>query len=86
MKAWLYDHLIVHWKTSLSGVLTNIVALTAAGFFAPNPFINTKLSGYAFAVSGMARIALGVMMKDPGTPTTASPQFTYEVAPVPKEK
>jgi hypothetical protein len=84
MKAWLYDHLIVHWKTSLSGVLTNIVALTAAGFFAPNPFINTKLSGYAFAVSGMARIALGVMMKDPGT--AASPQTTNETVPVPKEK
>jgi hypothetical protein len=85
MKAWLYDHLIVHWKTSLSGVLTNIVALTAAGFFAPNPFINTKLSGYAFAVSGMARIALGVMMKDPG-PIAASPQTTNETVSIPKEK
>jgi Ni,Fe-hydrogenase I cytochrome b subunit len=67
MKNWLYDHLIVHWKTSLAGVLSTIVSLTAAGFFAPNPFINTKVSGYAFAASGMARIALGVIMKDKTT-------------------
>jgi uncharacterized membrane protein HdeD (DUF308 family) len=64
MKAWLYDHLIVHWKSSLSGILSTVVSLTAAGFFAPNPFINTKVSGICFAISGMARIALGVMTKD----------------------
>lgn len=64
MKAWLYQHLVVNWKTTLSGVLTTIVALSAAGFFAPNPFINTKLSGGFLALSGMARIALGVIQKD----------------------
>jgi hypothetical protein len=64
MKAWMYQHLIVHWKSTVSGVLTTVVALSAAGFFAPNPFINTKLSGACLALSGMARIALGVMQKD----------------------
>lgn len=64
MKAWLYDHLIVHWKTTLAGILSTIVSLSAAGFFAPNPFINTKVAGVFLAISGMARIALGVMMKD----------------------
>jgi hypothetical protein len=64
MKAWLYDHLIVHWKSTMSGLLTTIVALSAAGFFAPNPFISTKVSGVFLAISGMAKIALGVMQKD----------------------
>lgn len=64
MKVWLYDHFILNWKSTLAGVLNTIVSLAAAGFFAPNPFINTKVSGYAFAASGMSRIALGVMMKD----------------------
>lgn len=64
MKAWLYEHLLVNWKSSIGGVLNSIVALSTAGFFAPNPFINTKLSGIFMAISMMARIALGVMTKD----------------------
>jgi uncharacterized membrane protein HdeD (DUF308 family) len=61
---WLYERAIVNWKSSLAGILSTVVSLTAAGFFAPNPFINTKVSGYAFAASGMARILLGLLTHD----------------------
>lgn len=63
-----------NWKTTLSGILTTIVALSAAGFFAPNPFINTKFSGYLLAISGMANVLLHVMMNDaPPSPPPATP-------------
>jgi uncharacterized membrane protein HdeD (DUF308 family) len=60
----VYVRVFGNWKSSLAGILSTFVAMTAAGFFAPNPFINTKVSGYAFAASGMARIVLGLITKD----------------------
>jgi hypothetical protein len=65
------EHLQENWKTTLAGFLNTVVALTAAGLFAPNPFINTKLSGYLLAFSGMANIVLHVIMAD-GTQTTVN--------------
>lgn len=67
--AW--DHFTANWKTTVAGLLNTIVALTAAGFFAPNPIINTKVSGYLLAISGMANILLHVIMAD-GTQTTVN--------------
>lgn len=58
------DTLVKNWKTSLAGVLSTVVAMSAAGMFAPNPFINTKVSGYLLAASGAARILLGFFQTD----------------------
>lgn len=60
----LLEKALKNWKSTLSGFLTVVVALSAAGFFAPNPFINTKLSGMFMAASSMARILLGVIQID----------------------
>jgi hypothetical protein len=65
------EHFTANWKTTVAGLLNTIVALTAAGFFAPNPIINTKVSGYLLAISGMANILLHVLMED-GTQTTVN--------------
>jgi hypothetical protein len=67
------QHLAQNWKTTLAGVLNTVVALSAAGFFAPNPFINTKLSGYFLAASTMANIVLHVMMLDGNTTNLTLP-------------
>jgi hypothetical protein len=67
----VFDHAVKNWKTSLAGVLNTIVALSAAGAFAPNPLINTKLSGYLCAVAGISNLILHVVMKD-GTHTTVN--------------
>lgn len=56
-----------NWKTTLAGMLSTLVSLSAAGFFAPNPFISTKVSGYCFAATAMARILLGLIQKDGGS-------------------
>lgn len=64
MKALLYNRLVLNWKSTLGGFLTVIVALSAAGFFAPNPFINTKLALAFTSISGMAKILLGVLSED----------------------
>lgn len=67
------DHLKDNWKTTLAGFLNTVVALSAAGFFAPNPFINTKLSGSLLALSTMANILLHVIMADGKTTNLTLP-------------
>jgi hypothetical protein len=63
----VFQHVAKNWKTTLAGMLSTLVSLSAAGFFAPNPFINTKVSGYCLAATAMARIALGLLQKDGGS-------------------
>lgn len=65
------DHATKNWKTTLAGFLNTIVALSAAGAFAPNPLINTKVSGYLCAVATMSNLTLHIMMRD-GTQTTVN--------------
>ena len=60
----IWASLKANWKTTLSGVLTTMVALSAAGFLAPNPYVNTKVSGWFAFLSGTAKIILSVMQKD----------------------
>jgi hypothetical protein len=65
------DHLAKNWKTTLAGFLNTIVALSAAGAFAPNPIINTKVSGYLCGIAATSNLVLHVIMKD-GTQTTVN--------------
>lgn len=74
-----------NWKTTLAGILSTFVAISAAGFFAPNPYINTKVSGILLFISGIARVVLGTMQKDAQptpTPTPVTPVAAPAV-PVP---
>lgn len=64
MKKWLYDRFIVNGKSTWGGILTVVVALSAAGFLAPNPYVNTKLSGAFSGLSILAKVILSIMTND----------------------
>lgn len=69
-------HLSQNWKTTLSGFLTTFCAMAAAGAFAPNPFINTKVSGILLAIAGVGNIWLHITMVDAKPTTPPAPPTT----------
>ena len=64
MKKWLYDKFITNGKSTWGGILTVIVGASTAGFLAPNPYVNTKLSGAFAGLSILAKVILSIMTKD----------------------
>jgi hypothetical protein len=57
------DHIRDNWKTSVSGILTSIIGLSAVAS-APNPWINSGLGQKILGASAIAKVVLSVLQKD----------------------
>ncbi len=65
-----WNHLKNNWKTTLSGVLTAIIGLSAVAS-TPNPWIPSSAGVKILGAAALAKIILGVIQND-GTQTTVN--------------
>lgn len=64
------DHARKNWKTTLSGVLTSIIGLSAVAS-TPNPWIPSSLGIKILGAAAIAKVVLGLMQTD-GSQTTVN--------------
>jgi hypothetical protein len=55
---------VKNWKSTVAGILNPIIAMGAAGLFAPNPWISTKTAAGLLWISSAARIFVGLVQTD----------------------
>jgi hypothetical protein len=58
-------HIAKNWKTTLSGILTGVIGLSAA-VVAPNPWISSAIAGKILGAGVIAKVILGMIQKDGG--------------------
>lgn len=59
-------HVVKNWKTTLAGILTSVIGLSAAAV-APNPWISSAIAGKILGAGVIAKVILSVIQKDGGT-------------------
>lgn len=64
------EHVSKNWKTTLSGVLTSVIGLSAVAS-TPNPWIPSSLGIKILGAAAIAKILLGLIQTD-GTQTTVN--------------
>jgi hypothetical protein len=82
------QHLIGNWKTSLSGLLTSLIALGTYFTVTPSNLIPQKTVGILTLVVGAAKILLGLIQSDakPSVTSSVTIEATVPVDPAkPKE-
>lgn len=64
------SHAAKNWKTTVSGILTAVIGLSAA-VVAPNPWINSALAAKILGAGVIAKVILGTIQHD-GSQTTVN--------------
>lgn len=64
LETWIIALLGPHWKTSLQGILSTIIALSGSAAFVGQ--LNPKAAATLMTMGGLAKAALGVFQKDAG--------------------
>jgi hypothetical protein len=58
-----WDHVRDNWKTTVSGVLTAVIGLSAATV-TPNPWISSAVSAKILGAGVIAKVLLGILQND----------------------